>query len=262
MGRFDDDFDDGPSLQAGAYRSTAPEDENPRRLLVILLDCSGSMGQVPSGQDEQGPTPIEELRSALANFVSYLAQSPFAENGEIAIGLFQEMIEDQPVLQWLHLGVPVYEDARIYWAQNVSPRSLKAEWLTPAGRTPIGAAVEASLLVVRSRSKELAQVGHMFHPRPVLLVLTDGRPTDNLTAATALAHEMEDRGEIALWIAVMQGTNTVKLSALADKGNLIELGDKGIAAFVTLMSMTPTAIGRTARDIYAGLLSKWKSEMS
>lgn len=243
-----------------------PEQISPRTMLAILLDCSASMGPRidGAGREIPGTGAIHELRDRVYKFISNIPPA-LKTRCEIAIGAFNEPTDRGPRIVSIDLGVRVAQTSPFFWARNVStedsvvpgPLSIsRAEIdgkLAPSGRTPMGAAIEFFASAIRQRRS--AVEGIEFHPRPFLIVLSDGAPTDDLTAATKLVHDMETNGELGFWMCLMDGTEaTVDVQALANKGNLLRLGSKGLGYFFEVIDATPNLPeSRRVEQMYAAL---------
>lgn len=259
------DSETRPTLQTSRF-PTPPERTTTRRLLVVLLDVSYSMGESSTskapidGQPDPG-TPIAELNAALHQFTQAggIQIDDFADNGEIAIGAFSAPNHKAQVI-WLPLGTPVREGSKIHWARHVRPSSGSIE---ADGGTPLGMAVGAALDVINERVAELALKKVRVTPRPVLVVLTDGKPTDDISRATQRVHQMEEASELLMWVAGMAGSDPSQLGTLADKGNYIPLADKPIGDFIRFLSASVDVAGknsrRTAREIYDSMNRKWRT---
>jgi len=250
---FDDSIDD-ESLGAPEtpVHSVSPEDTGERKLLVVLLDISSSMGE-----ETGGSTPIDELNRAFRDFLrpNAIQLSEFGLNGELAIAAFYADSTGKHVT-WLPLGVPVREASQVHWVRYATQFD---DDLIAGGGTPTGFAISQAVAVITERYSEWQRDGVYPNPRPVLLVLTDGKPTDSLTEASTAVHQLEDEGKLVLWVACTEHADMTKLATLADKGNLISLGGKPIDSFIALISQSLDVAqrGRTARDIYDRLNQKW-----
>lgn len=134
--------------------ATAPNPEfannpDPRCACVLLLDTSGSM----SG------APINALNQGLKAFQQDLQEDGLARRRvEIAIVTFGNG------------GVQTIQDF-------VTAGEFAAPNLSEGGNTPMGAAIQLGLDLVRDRKATYKQNG-IVHYRPWVFMITDGGPTD------------------------------------------------------------------------------------
>jgi uncharacterized protein YegL len=232
-----------------------PEDEPERQLLVVLLDVSASMAM---GGAAAGERPIDELNGAFREFLAPggVQNSDLGRTGELGIAVFHSS-SNTPMISWLPLGRKVHEDSPLYWVRYVKPFNN----LHASGGTPLGAAVCEALDVIERRRKEWREDNIKPNPRPVLVTLTDGQPTDDISDAARRVHELEDSQDLLSWIAYTKNADPTKIAALADKGNAVPLGDKKIASFIQLLSLSVRTAAnfrsRTAAEVYLSLLTKW-----
>lgn len=155
---------------------TFADNPEPRCPCVLLLDTSGSM----QGQ------PIAELNAGLVQFKDELAaDSLAAKRVEVAIVTFG----------------PVNTVAEFQTADEFYPPTLAT-----TGDTPIGAAIERALEMVRQR-KDIYRSNGVAYYRPWIFLITDGAPTDSWTRAASLVREGEATKNFQLFAVGVQGAN-------------------------------------------------------
>jgi uncharacterized protein YegL len=137
------------------------ENPEPRCPCVLLLDVSASMLG----------SPIALLSAGLRRFAAELAaDSMAAKRVEVAVITFGETVSGGSAFAPVHaLAIP----------------PLKAR-----GETPMGAAIEAAIDLLRARKDEYRRNGISFF-RPWIFLLTDGAPTDDWRAAAQRVAEGE-----------------------------------------------------------------------
>jgi uncharacterized protein YegL len=160
--------------------------ENPenRCAVVLVLDTSGSM----AGQR------IQELNAGLQAFRDELfADSLASKRVEVAIVTFG----------------PVKVECDFTGIQ-----SFIAPHLTTTGDTPMGAAVEKALEMVRER-KDAYKSNAIPYYRPWVFLITDGAPTDSITKAAQLVREGEASKSFMMYAVGVEGADFDTLRTLS-----------------------------------------------
>jgi len=156
---------------AGVEFADNPE---PRCPCVLLLDTSGSMSGTRSAV----------LNSALETFAEELRSDAMAaKRVEVAIVTFG------PVQTVQHF---------------VTADAFQAPTLVASGDTPMGAAIQSAVELVAERKAAYRANGIGYY-RPWVLLITDGAPTDDVSAALAAIREGEaSKSLIFFAVAVME----------------------------------------------------------
>jgi uncharacterized protein YegL len=160
--------------------------ENPenRCAVVLVLDTSGSM----AGQR------IQELNAGLQTFRDELFSDSLASKRvEVAIVTFG----------------PVKVECDFTGIQ-----SFIAPHLTTTGDTPMGAAVEKALEMVRER-KDTYKSNAIPYYRPWVFLITDGAPTDSITKAAQLVREGEASKSFMMFAVGVEGADFDTLRTLS-----------------------------------------------
>ncbi|HEX3128570.1 MAG TPA: VWA domain-containing protein [Thermoanaerobaculia bacterium] len=160
------------------------ENPEPRCPCVLLLDTSGSMSGAKIGELNSGlQTFAEELRSdAMA-----------AKRVEVAIVTFG------PVQTVQHF---------------VTADAFQAPHLVASGDTPMGAAIQNGIALVSERKATYKANGIGYY-RPWLFLITDGAPTDGVSAAAAAIREGEASKSLMFYAVGVQGADMEKLAQIA-----------------------------------------------
>lgn len=160
--------------------------ENPesRCPVILLLDNSVSM----RGR------PISELNTGLQVFRDELfADSLAAKRVDVAIVTFG----------------PVKVETDFVGAQH-----FQAPTLSVVGDTPMGAAIEQALSMLRSRKDAYKNNGIAYY-RPWVFLITDGGPTDSISRAAQLVQEGETTKSFMFFAVGVEGANFEVLSQIS-----------------------------------------------
>lgn len=152
------------------------DNPEPRCPCILILDVSGSM----SGK------PITELNEGLMTFKDELASDSLAmKRVEVAIVTFG----------------PVNVECAFTGASMFHPPQLRSQ-----GDTPMGAAIERALDMVRDRKNDYRANGISYY-RPWVFLITDGGPTDAWQAAANAVRAGEDSKAFAFFAIGVKGAN-------------------------------------------------------
>lgn len=179
-GAFMTDVDFGQQPFGDATFAENPEN---RCAVVLVLDTSGSM----AGQR------IQQLNAGLQTFRDELFSDTLAaKRVEVAIVTFG----------------PVNVECDFTGIQH-----FIAPHLSTTGDTPMGAAVEKAIQMVRER-KDIYNSNGIKYYRPWIFLITDGAPTNSVTRATQLVREGETSKSFMMYAVGVEGADFNTLRSL------------------------------------------------
>jgi uncharacterized protein YegL len=160
------------------------DNPEPRCPCILLLDTSGSM----SGEK------IAELNRGLQTFADELRSDAMAaKRVEVAIVTFG----------------PV-QTAQYF----ITADAFQAPSLVASGDTPMGAAIQNAVALAAER-KAMYRANGIGYFRPWLFLITDGAPTDDVSAASAAIREGEASKSIMFYAVGVDGADMSRLSQIA-----------------------------------------------
>lgn len=223
----------GEVKMANIIADVALQDNTDERTpLVLVLDCSGSM---------EGDR-IDALNSGLVTLESAMKDDPttstrgrvlviqFGGHDEVSQGDWQDAIE------------------------------FAAPKLEANGRTPTGAAVMAALAAIESQKSELKSAG-IAYKRPILMLMSDGEPTDEWEGAAEACKAAEAANKVTVFtIGIGEDANLGTLGQFSSKGAVKINGLQFKELFVWL-SASIKAVSQTKKGESAQLspISSWAS---
>ena len=160
------------------------DNPEPRCPCILLLDTSGSM----SG------AKIAELNNGLRIFQEELqSDSMAAKRVEVAIVTF----------------------GPVQTIQNfVTADTFQAPTLVASGDTPMGTAIQNAISLIAERKAAYKANGIGYY-RPWLFLITDGAPTDDVSAATAMIREGEASKSLMFYAVGVEGADINRLEQIA-----------------------------------------------
>jgi len=145
--------------------------------ICLVLDRSGSMDE----KDGSTQTKMQELNKNLKEFLDYVKGNPKASRiCDICIISFGGVDEVDVVCGYTNIKDIKYTPLRAY------------------GRTPMGAAVTKAMDLLKLRRNYYRQ-NDIEHYKPIMLLMSDGDPTDNYMAAAVEFSRMVQAKEVKVF---------------------------------------------------------------
>ncbi len=163
------------------------DNPEPRCPCILLLDVSYSMS---------GP-PIDQLNAGVQVYIDELMGDSVARKRvEVAIITF---------------GGTVRVEHDFATAEQ-----FQAPVLAPNGATPMGAAVNQAIDMLRARKDEYKKNGILYY-RPWLFLITDGAPTDEWRTAAQRVQEGEEAGAFMFFPVGVEGADFETLKQIGTR---------------------------------------------
>ena len=224
----------------------------PRCPCVLLLDVSGSMAEIISGEttdlgysvDQDGKTyravsggvsKIDLLNEGLKAYKEDLAQDALAsQRVEVSVVTF---------------GKTISVEIPFTIASDFNPPVLK-----PDGETPMAAAISKAIDLIKERKSEYRQNGlHYF--RPWIFMITDGKPTDSnqlIQEASSKIKEGEKNKSFAFFAVGVEGADLEKLSEICVRSPIKLKGASFKEMFVWL-SQSQRSVSQSTPGLESGV---------
>lgn len=187
------------------------ENPDPRCPVVLVLDCSDSMTQ-PLAAGER--TPLEALSGGLDTLVAELSRDVLA----------RRRVELSVVCFGTEVGEPT---------PFATVDSLVLPELVPSGVTSMGAALTAALDAIEERKRTYRANGVSYY-RPWVLLITDGLPTDDVSAVSERLRAAEQDRSVAFFAVGVAGADLEVLASLSSREPLLLSGIRFDELFVWL----------------------------
>lgn len=213
-----------------------------RSIVTLVLDSSGSMGE--AGKADQ---LVRAVNGWIAEGRADAMLADTVDLGAVAFG--------GDGVRQLELGPPAPTPAGAPGRPFTVLGQATLAPIRPAGPTPLGAALDVAVQVARTRRVQLVEAC-METYRPVLVVVSDGLPTDDWTHALPQLRELEQAKRLLVFCVGVDGMNREVLEQVSPSGTY---GcDVTFRSLVQLLSAStrpaPASGGQaTADDLYASV---------
>lgn len=160
------------------------DNPEPRCPCLLLLDTSASMAGVP----------IDELNRGLAAFR-------------------EELQSDALAMKRVELALVTFGPVQLL-SDFHTPDIFLPPLLAAAGDTPMGAAINGGLEMIRQRKLAYKANGIPYY-RPWVFLVTDGAPTDDWRSAAAMVREGEATNGFSFFAVGVEGADMDVLSRIS-----------------------------------------------
>ena len=166
-GFFDDlDFGDFSAPSSGSTRKVP---------ICLVLDCSGSM-RYPDGTKQP---KIDELNRNIDAFLDYVRNDPKAS-------------------KICDLCIITMGDSVRVVARYTTVDRIRFQHLAAGGGTPLGTAMTKAVELLKER-RQFYRDNDIEHYKPILMVMTDGDPTDDISYISREVTEMVENKEMKIF---------------------------------------------------------------
>ncbi len=195
-----------------------------RTPLVLVLDCSGSM------EGER----IAALNAGLATLESAMKNDPTTSTrGRVLVIQYGG---DDEVTQG-------------EWQDAID---FRAPDLEANGRTPTGAAVKLALEAIEAQKAQLKAAG-VSYKRPILMLMSDGEPTDEWEAVASACKAAEAANKVTVYtVGVGEDANLKTLNCFSNRG-AVRLQGLAFKEMFVWLSASVRAVSQTKKGESAQL---------
>lgn len=167
---------------------------DPRCPVVLVLDSSSSMVEKRPGESV---SPLDALNAGLDSLVTELNRDPLAKRR-------------------VEVSVVTYGSAVSPATSFATVDNLILPTLVPSGITSTGAAVIEALDAIESRKKTYRENGISYY-RPILMLISDGLATDDVSEATRRIREASENKKVTFMPIAVEGADVEALERLSGK---------------------------------------------
>lgn len=196
---------------------------------------SSEFDQVPFGAAEFFDNPEPRCPCILLLDTSHSMQgSPIAALNQGIMAFKDELATDSLAMKRVELAIVTFGPVNVM-TDFVTPDLFYPTQLETTGDTPMGAAIERGLDMLKSRKLSYKDNGISYY-RPWIFLITDGAPTDSLVLASQLIKEGEASKAFSFFAVGVEGANMDALASLSTRQPLKLSGLKFRELFAWLSS--------------------------
>ncbi|MCI0663772.1 MAG: hypothetical protein L0220_22150 [Acidobacteria bacterium] len=177
------------------------DNPEPRCPCVLIMDTSGSMNDLK----QLSRTTLTPVQKVLHDSGPHGAIKPIDELNTGLTAFKQELMEDELAIKRVELSLITFGPVKIV-TDFQSPDLFHPPRLNAEGDTPMGAAIEKGIELVRDRKVSYRQNGISYY-RPWIFLISDGEPTDKWNHAADLVRAGEQAKAFAFFAVGVEGAN-------------------------------------------------------
>ena len=201
------------------------DDENlmwinePHQILCLLIDTSGSMG---------------------AN----IKNNPIGQINEY----FEHCTFEGHKFDLIDVAVVGFNH-NAFIVQDFTPLSkLRPFVLSADGPTAMGEGINKALDMVRERTRLYCEFGTPCF-RPLIIMITDGESTDDLSNAINRIEELEEKNKLKMCAAGIMGCNCDELKRITRSALYIDIEETSLSEFLDYIFASIMGLTAQARDV-------------